>query len=145
MSNLIRVYLLITRLPWNILFVNKTLNRHVGPTRSHEEFLFDKPFNLAFGNDEDDLNEALLQASDEFESKNHALCNNTIFGSGSISSSIYNKHRPKQTYFLLLYNWLRQPLIQAPPTVGYFHRATSTVALQKLEPHYIPIKLQYFV
>ena len=32
-------------------------------------FLCDKLFDWAFGDDEDDLNEALVQASDEFESK----------------------------------------------------------------------------
>ena len=44
---------------------------HVRPTctRSHEEFLCDKLFDFAFGDDEDDLNKALLQASDEFETK----------------------------------------------------------------------------
>ena len=50
-------------------FVNKTLNSHVGPTRLHEKFLCDGLFDWAFGDDEDDLNKALLQASDKFESK----------------------------------------------------------------------------
>ena len=51
------------------IFVNKTLNLHVIPTRLHGEFLCDELFDWAFGDDEDDLNKALLQASDEFESK----------------------------------------------------------------------------
>ena len=34
--------------------------------RLDENFLPDKLFDWAFGDDEDDLNEALLQASDEF-------------------------------------------------------------------------------
>ena len=46
------------------------LNSQVGPTKgSHEEFLCDKLFDWAFDDDKDDLNEALLQASGEFESK----------------------------------------------------------------------------
>ena len=51
------------------IFVNKTLNSHVVPTRWHGEFLCDELFDWTFGKDEDDLNEALLLASDEFESK----------------------------------------------------------------------------
>ena len=35
----------------------------------HKKNLCDELFDLAFGDDEDDLNEAMLQASDEFESK----------------------------------------------------------------------------
>ena len=45
------------------------LDSYVGPMRLHEKFLCDKLFDWAFGDDEDDLNEALLQASHEFESK----------------------------------------------------------------------------
>ena len=37
--------------------------------RSHEDFLCDELFDWAFGDDEDDLNEAFLQARAEFESK----------------------------------------------------------------------------
>ena len=42
------------------IFVNKTLNSHVESTRSHEEFLCDKLFDWIFGDNEDDLNKALL-------------------------------------------------------------------------------------
>ena len=78
--------------------------------RDHmKNFLCDKLFNWAFGNDEDDLNKALLQASDE---KNHALCNNSIFGSGSILSSIYNKFHPQPN---LLFLTLQLP-VPAPYT-----------------------------
>ena len=45
------------------------LNGHVGTTKLHEKFLCNELFDLAFGDDEDDLNEALLQASDNFESE----------------------------------------------------------------------------
>ena len=42
----------------------------VGQTRDHTKiFLRDKLFDWAFGDNEDDPNEALLQASDEFESQ----------------------------------------------------------------------------
>ena len=51
------------------IFVNKMLNSHVVPTRSHGQFLCDELFDWAFGDNEDDLNEVLLQASYEFESK----------------------------------------------------------------------------
>ena len=40
------------------IFMNKTLNSHVGPIRSHEEFLCNELFDWAFGDDKDDLNEA---------------------------------------------------------------------------------------
>ena len=59
------------RLPWSRHFVSKALNSHAVPTRSHGEFLCDELFDWAFCDDEDayDQNEALLLASDEFESK----------------------------------------------------------------------------
>ena len=42
------------------IFVNKMLNSHVGPTRLHEEFLCDKLFDWAFGDDEDDLKRSFV-------------------------------------------------------------------------------------
>ena len=45
------------------------MSSHVAPMRLHGEFLCDELFDWAFGDNEDDLNEALLQAGDEFESK----------------------------------------------------------------------------
>ena len=45
------------------------LNSHVRPTRLHEEFFVQWTVDWAFGDNKDDLNEALLQASDEFESQ----------------------------------------------------------------------------
>ena len=47
-----------------------------------------------FGDDEDDLNEALLQASAEFESKITPSCNSSILGFGSISGA---RLRPQHT------------------------------------------------
>ena len=45
------------------------MSSHVAPMRLHVEFLCDELFDWAFGDNEDDLNEALLQAGDEFKSK----------------------------------------------------------------------------
>ena len=47
---------------------------------------------INFGDDEDDLNKALLQATDEVWVKNHSSCNSSILGFGFILGSIYNKH-----------------------------------------------------
>ena len=69
--------------------------------RSHDfdEFLCDKMFDWAFCDNEDDLNEALLQASDEFESKSH-LVQQLHFG-------LHLQQAPPaadQTRFFLFYN-----------------------------------------
>ena len=57
------------------IFVNKMLNSHVNLWDCMRNLLCDKLFDWAFGDDEDDLNEALLQASYEFVSwLNLELC-----------------------------------------------------------------------
>ena len=66
LSNLFRVYILITKLPWSRHFVNKTLNSHVGSTRLHENFC---AMNCLLGHLVMMRMIDLLQASDEFESK----------------------------------------------------------------------------
>ena len=51
-------------------FVNKMFNSHFRPTRDRmRNFLCDELFDCAFGDDKDDLNEALLQA---IRVENHA-------------------------------------------------------------------------
>ena len=48
------------------------MSSHVAPMRLHGEFLCDELFDWAFG-DNEDLNGALLQANDEFESKSRLV------------------------------------------------------------------------
>ena len=63
------------------IFVNKMLNSHLRPTRDHmRNFLCDELFDCAFGDYEDDLNKALLQA---IRVENHASYR--CFGSISVS------------------------------------------------------------
>ena len=84
-------------------------------------FLCDKLFDWAFGDDEDDLNEALLQASDEFVLKIMLV----------------------QQLHPWLWLHLELCLQQVPPTTNQTHFllitacfTEITVALQKLEPCY---------
>ena len=74
----------------------------------------DKLFDWAFGDNEDDLNEAFLQASAEFESK----------------LRLVQQLRP--------WFWLSH-LQQAPPTT-----TKPSPRLPVSVPRYQPIKLQYF-
>ena len=101
--------------------------------RSHEDFLCDELFDWAFGDDEDDLNEAFLQALAEL-SRNYVSCNSSILGSGSV---IYNKLRPPQpnplsltTLFAKLHSYV---CVAKNTTVAL---QNYTMALQELEPQY---------
>ena len=91
------------------------------------------------------LNEALLQASNDFGVENYASCNSSILSSCSISGSVYEcclpLTKPTSSYSITACTMA----LQAPP-IGLCcqieclrvlpSRAMSTIALQKSEPCY---------
>ena len=124
------------------IFVNKMLNSYVGPTEIARGLFVMNCLIGHFGDDEDDLNEAFLQASAEFESKLRLVQQLHPWlwlRLGRRAPSTTRSARRNQTHFLLLVH----------PYVCVAKNTTMalqnyTVALQELEPHYQPIKLQYF-
>ena len=99
-----------------------------------------------FGDDEDDLNEALLQASAEFESKITPCATAPSelhpwlwLRLGRRAPSATRSARRNQTHFLLLVH--PYVCVAKNTTVAL---QNYTMALQELEPRYQPIKLQYF-
>ena len=105
--------------------------------RPHKNFLGDKLFDWAFGDEEDDINKALLQASDEFKSK--------IMPRATAPSLALAPSRAPPATSATCHQPNPLPLLHQAPPIGLLcqkHHCGSTelhhacMALQKLEPHY---------
>ena len=110
LSNFVRVYLPLLGYLGVDIFGNKTLNSHVGPMRSHEEFFVQWSVWLGIWWQWVWSKWSFVTRRWWVWVENHALSNSSILGSGSISSSVYNKHCLPPTKLIFC---LHQP-IQAP-------------------------------
>ena len=103
-----------------------------------KNYLCDELFDCAFGDDEDDLNEALLQASDEFESKVMLVQQQEFHPCLLLHLELRLQQMPSaanRTHFLLApCPYKLHPYSHCQK---HHHGSTEiTMAIQKLERHY---------